>query len=117
WRPKVHAELLVLDHFWTQSLEFLDGDRFIACSKPACYCCYHYIAAHPGRFEVPPSHNNCWIRWRAPDIFDSTRQDLLKTREDILNAMAKKIRIEVLEQIRERRGPRANRPDSLTEIS
>ncbi|KAF8858779.1 hypothetical protein BDZ45DRAFT_553483, partial [Acephala macrosclerotiorum] len=117
WRPRVHAELLVLDLFYTQEFEFVDNDRFIACSKPACYCCYHYIKAHPGGFEVPASHSNCFLKWKAPDIYDSSRQILVKTREDILNAMTEDIRREALNQIRERRGPRTYRPDSLTEIS
>jgi hypothetical protein len=117
WRPRVHAELLVLDHFWTNDLDFVDGDRYIACSKPACYCCNLYIAAHPGLFKSPHSHNNCYLRWRAPDITDSSKTNLIKTREDILNDMTKDIRKEVLDQIRERRGPRGKKPDSLTEIS
>jgi len=41
----------------------------------------------------------------------------IKVRENILNEMAKKIRLEVLAQVLERRGPAKLRPDSLTEIS
>lgn len=121
WKPKVHAKLLILDHFWTHDLEFVDRDRYIACSKPACFCCYQYIVAHPGNFVKPPSSNNCHLKWKAPDISESlrqdTREDLVKIRENILNEMTKKIRQEVLDQIRVRRGPRSSRPDSLTEIS
>jgi hypothetical protein len=117
WRPRVHAELILLDRFWTQKLEFVDGDRYIGCSKPACFCCYHYIRAHPGRFVTPACHNNNWINWRPPDIEDSNDTASIKLREDILNEMVKKIRIEVLDQIREQRGPRSRQPDSNTEIS
>ncbi|TVY82417.1 hypothetical protein LSUE1_G005846 [Lachnellula suecica] len=117
WRPRVHAELTLLNHFWAQNLEFVDADRYIGCSKPACYCCYHYIQAHPGRFILPPSHNSIYLNWKAPDIYDATDEKKIKTREDVLNEMAKKIRIEVLAQIVEKRGPASWRPDSLTEIS
>ena len=54
--PRVHAELVVLDHFHTQELVFAEGDKYIGCSKQAC-CCYHYICAHPGKFVHPASHN------------------------------------------------------------
>jgi len=114
WRPRVHAELTLLDKFWTQDLKFVDGDRYIGCSKPACYCCYHYIHTHPGRFVVPHSHNNNYLNWKAPDVYDA---GLVKIRENIINDMAKKIRNEVTAQILERRGPARCRPDSLTEIS
>ena len=117
WRPKVHAELILLNHFWTQKLEFVDGDRYIGCSKPACFCCYHYFRAHPGGFVTPACHNNNWINWRPPDIQDSNDTASIKLRADILNEMVKKIRIEVLDQIREQRGPRSRQPDSNTEIS
>jgi len=58
WRPRVHAELILLDLFWSQNLEFVENDKYIGCSKPACYCCYHYITVHPGRFVPPACHNN-----------------------------------------------------------
>jgi len=117
WKPRVHAELLLLDLFWTQNFEFVDGDRYIGSSKAACYCCYHYIHAHPGRFVVPACHNNNWLNWRAPDIYNPGRPDLIRTREDILNDMAKQIRLDVLGQLDERRGPAKRKADSLTEIS
>jgi hypothetical protein len=117
WRPRVHAELILLDLFWTKDFDFVAGDRYIACSKPACYCCYHYIREHPGRFVPPACHNNSWLNWRPPDIYEPTQPYIIKTREDILNEMAKKIRRDVSAQIAERRGPGKWRPDSLTEIT
>lgn len=117
WKPRVHAELILLDMFWIQELEFVGNDRYIACSKPACYCCYHFIIAHPGGFVAPPCHRNLWLNWKAPEIYDSRETRLIKARENILNEMAKKIRTDALAQIRECKGPRSRKPDSLTEIS
>jgi hypothetical protein len=117
WRPRVHAELILLDLFWTSDFDFVAGDKYIACSKPACYCCYHYIREHPGRFVPPACHNNSWLNWRPPDIYDPTQANLIKVREDVLNEMTKKIRRDVFAQIAERRGPGKWRPDSLTEIT
>lgn len=42
---RVHAELLLVAHFQSSKIKFLDGDKYIGCSKPACFCCYHYISA------------------------------------------------------------------------
>ena len=117
WRPRVHAELILLDLFWVQNLKFIENDRYIGSSKPACYCCYHYITAHPGRFVAPACHNNLWLKWKAPDIHDRNKTQYIKDRERILQKMAERIRIDVLAQIIQRRGPGSRRPDSLTEIS
>lgn len=52
--PNVHAEIRVLEHFHENSLRFAGNDRFIGCSKPACYCCQLYIQHHP-RKQLPSS--------------------------------------------------------------
>ena len=117
WKPKVHAELILLDMFWTGNLSFVGQDRYIGCSKAACYCCYHYMKEHPGNFFLPACHNNVHLNWKAPDVFDSADSGQIKAREDILNKMATSVRQEIQAQINERRGPRGRRPDSSTEIS
>ncbi|KAF2176241.1 hypothetical protein K469DRAFT_760893 [Zopfia rhizophila CBS 207.26] len=38
-KPRVHAEIQVLEHFYSSKLSFAAGDPFIACSKPACFRC------------------------------------------------------------------------------
>ncbi|KAF7930337.1 uncharacterized protein EAE98_004738 [Botrytis deweyae] len=116
WRPKIHAELLLLQHFHSRNLHFVDKDRNIACSKPACYCCYHYIRVHPGKFVVPGSHCNHYLNWRAPDVEEGDGKGE-KIREGVLIEMSRVFREEVLMQIREMRGPGGWKPDSLTEIS
>jgi hypothetical protein len=60
---------------------------------------------------------NNYLNWRAPDIVDANDVGGIKVRANILNEMAKEIRLEVLAQVLERRGPARGRPDSLTEIS
>ncbi|TGO43515.1 hypothetical protein BHYA_0001g00590 [Botrytis hyacinthi] len=116
WRPKIHAELLLLQHFHSRNLQFVDTDRYIACSKPACYCCYHYIRVHPGKFVVPGSHCNHYLNWRAPDVEEGDERGE-KIREGVLIDMSRVFRGEVLMQIKEMRGPGGWKPDSLTEIS
>ena len=105
WKPRVHAELVLNDVFVNQKFEFVDGDRYIACSKAACFCGYHYIRAH-GLFVVPDCHNNVWVNWKAPDIVNvpANEASVLK-RRNILNTMTNHIKAGVLDQIISRRGP------------
>ncbi|KAJ5436244.1 hypothetical protein N7445_007129 [Penicillium cf. griseofulvum] len=68
-KTRVHAELLVLDHFEQTGGRFLDErDRYIGCSKPACYLCHLFISCHPGGYASPPSHQKLYLNWRFPDI-------------------------------------------------
>ncbi|PVH86141.1 hypothetical protein DL98DRAFT_601627 [Cadophora sp. DSE1049] len=117
WRPQVHAELVLNDLFLNRKLKFVDEDRYIACSKAACFCCYHYIKAQ-GQFVVPACHNNVWVNWKAPDILNHSRNEASITkRRNILNTMTKHIRAAVLDQIISRRGPMTWKPDTATDIS
>jgi len=116
WKPKVHAELILLHIFWSEKYAFVGGDKYIACSKAACYCCHHYINMHPGKFVLPASHRNSFLRWRVPDVLESDEKAIIVQR-DILNKMIKTIRTEILEQIMLRKSPNPWRPDSATEIS
>ena len=116
--PRVHAELILLEHFYKSGNDFVDGDKYIGCSKPACYCCYHYISAHPGNFVRPASHNKTYLCWRPPDIVDDDAEgSAMKHRRDIINKMVEKIRIDVLEQIEKQSGRRRTHPDSTTGIT
>ena len=98
FKPRVHAELILLEFFYKNHLTFIDDDRFIGCSKPACYCCYHYISAHPGGFVRPPCYGIRYINWRPPD-FNPMDASEKKHRQDILNQIIKQIRLDTLRQI------------------
>ena len=68
-KTRVHAELLVLDHFEQTGGRFIDErDRYIGCSKPACYLCHLFISCHPGGYASPPSHQKLYLNWRLPDV-------------------------------------------------
>jgi len=118
--PRVHAELILLEHFYKGEYDFVDGDKFIGCSKPACYCCYHYICAHPGNFVRPASHNKTYLAWRPPSpdiISDDGEESAMKHRRDIINKMVEIIRTDVLQQIEKQSGRRHTHPDSTTGIT
>ena len=107
-KTKVHAELLLIDHFESRQCRFLDdNDKYIGCSKPACYLCYAYIISHPGRYAIPPSHQKLYVGWRPPDInlddtISVTRQ---KKEEKILLKLIERIRRDITTDI-ESRTPR-----------
>lgn len=116
-RPRVHCEVQVLEHFHEQSLLFEDDDRYIACSKPACYCCHLYFRYHPGRFVEPESHGKLYINWRAPGFDLQPENRRWKEHRKIVDAMTADIRKEVLHQISQKQGPRPWHPDSVTGIT
>ena len=94
-KTKVHAELLLIDHFDRNGCNFLSGlDKYIGCSKPACYLCYAYIAFHPEGYAVSASHQKLYIGWRIPDVSKETKQpeERLRFQENILLQMIRKVR-------------------------
>lgn len=127
FRPRPHAELLVLEHFFEHEFEFVNNDRYIGCSKPSCYCCNLYLKVHPGRFEPRACHGNLWPNWAPPIplpvvVASGKRNKQLHRPQDhhtfkLLQEMTSQIRDDVHDQIQSRR-PRRNRlPDSTTGMS
>ena len=112
--PRVHCEIQVLEHFHSKNLQFVESDRFIACSKDACYCCQLYIRYHPGNIEEPNCHHNVHLNWKVPDVEGNGN---LHAQCDILNKMIQQIRKDALAQISERRAPHRRHPDSHTGIT
>uniref|UniRef100_A0A093Y3K3 Uncharacterized protein n=1 Tax=Talaromyces marneffei PM1 TaxID=1077442 RepID=A0A093Y3K3_TALMA len=102
FKTRVHAELLVLEKFRSNRWEFVAGDRYIGCSKPSCFCCYHYINSLPERYSVSGCHNKIYTHWRAPDLTGVQDLEAVKVREDALNAAVAKLRAEVRRCIDER---------------
>ncbi|KLJ10751.1 hypothetical protein EMPG_13894 [Blastomyces silverae] len=126
-RPRVHAEIQVLEHFHEKGLQFEDSDRYVACSKPACYCCRLYFRHHPGSFEEPASHCKIYLNWRPPDVNsrmidagaangEEDQESQIRQR-NILNAMIQDIRRDALHQIAEKQKPSGWHPDSSTGIT
>ena len=54
---RVHAELQIADTYSrSRELEFVDNDRYIGCSKPACYFCYLWLCNHKHYYVHPATH-------------------------------------------------------------
>jgi hypothetical protein len=81
---RVHAEILLADLFSRTGFEFVDGDKYVDCSKGARYCCASYFDMHHKDLVKPASHNKVILGWRgteanpASDKMGLGRQKLLK---------------------------------------
>lgn len=64
---RVHAELQIGDRFSRQRFEFLDGSKYIGCSKPACYFCYNWLSYHKHKYVQPATHHKIIPGCRGPD--------------------------------------------------
>lgn len=96
--PKVHAETLMMEHFYFNQLHFFGNDRYVGCSKPSCYCCDLYLRNHPGDFEARPSHGNVWVKWCLP--FEVHEEDLSKQTHAV--TMRKRILINIIRDLESR---------------
>jgi OTT_1508-like deaminase len=117
FRPRIHAELLLLEHFHQHNLEFVENDRYIGCSKPSCYCCDLYMRCHPGNFVRRACHGNLWINWRAPIPPVADDQVARQHTAKMLNEMVKSIRQDALDQLLSKQPRRPRVPDSTTGMS
>lgn len=117
FQPRIHCELILLEHFYSNGLQFTESDRYIGCSKPACYCCTLYIRNHPGRFVEPASHHKLWTNWRPPDVSYLPDGKGAESHRNLLNKVVEHIRGDAKNQILDRSRSRRWHPDSITGIS
>lgn len=114
--PRIHSEVLILEHFYADGREFVNNDRYIGCSKPSCYCCDLYIRYHPGRFENRACHGNLWTNWALPvDIRNNPASNMHAKK--ILDDMIEQVRRDLLYQIESKQPQRRKWPDSTTGMS
>lgn len=114
-KTRVHAELLVLDHFEQTRGRFLfEQDRYIGCSKPACYLCHLFISCHPGRYASPASHQKLYMAWRLPDVHASGSNAAIRFQDqhNILSRMTETVRMSLQNDIATSAGRRMNHADS-----
>ncbi|KAI1128225.1 hypothetical protein F5Y10DRAFT_241136 [Nemania abortiva] len=113
FKPLIHAEIQVLEHFWGKR-QFFEDDRYIGCSKPACYCCHLYLQHHPARCVVPQTSRNVYVNWGLEALALGTRDLEYKHQRDMLNEMTKAIRNDALDQILRKTTAAPWHPDSQT---
>lgn len=93
---KPHAEAIMLDYFFTNNMLFANGDTYVACSRPSCYCCKLYFDHHPARGNIGRSHGMLWIQWRLPRLLDSVEGTIDHTTLKVLRKMSDQVREDVL---------------------
>ncbi|GKZ30023.1 hypothetical protein AbraIFM66950_007543 [Aspergillus brasiliensis] len=98
---RVHAELLIVDFFGRKKLEFADDDKYVGCSKPACYFCYKWITLHPAGFVPPATHNKVIPSCRGPDVDagEDRKGGGAKVRSDLYARIVPKIIRDIEQQV------------------
>ena len=114
---KPHAEAVILDHFFTGNFEFVMGDRYVACSKPSCYCCKLYFRFHPLRAVTGRYHGNLWIQWEPPRPLYLTDGRADRVTIEILRCMSDEVRDDILSAILPGYSRQVNMFDSTTGFS
>lgn len=117
WKPRVHAELVLLEAIHGSNFSFVDDDKYIACSKPSCFCCYHYIYHHPGQFARPPSHNKVYLNWQPPNCTGIRPCDGLDHQREVMVQVTERVRKAVTERVLGGNRDVRWHPDSTTGIT
>ncbi|CAG9995979.1 unnamed protein product [Clonostachys byssicola] len=118
FKPRVHAEVQILEHFYRNNLRFANDDKFVGGSKPSCECCYLYFKYHPARMVLPESSHKVFINWSLPPVAEpqSGEADFTQQRK-ILSKMVNVLIYNAVSEILDCRTAPCWRPDSLTDLS
>ncbi|KAI8944734.1 hypothetical protein F4801DRAFT_172088 [Xylaria longipes] len=116
FKPLVHAEIQVLDYFYSAKRRYFDDARYIGCSKPSCYCCHLYILHHPARCVEPQTSKKLYLNWGLRALSGADDPLYLQQR-DILNKMVITIREDALDQVIRKAEPIRWHADSQTGIT
>ncbi|KAE8341966.1 hypothetical protein BDV24DRAFT_150756 [Aspergillus arachidicola] len=119
-RARVHAEILLIDFFDKFHANFLDNDdKYIACSKPACYLCYEYICQHPDNYTLPPTHQKLYYAWSLPIVRSNDRNciEKLNRHKRFLNHVTETLRSDLRKEVQRQLAPRKHHADSTAGAS
>lgn len=116
-KPRVHAEISMMEHFYFNQLPFVDDDRYIGCSKPSCYCCDLYLRRHPGKFVPRPCHGNIWVKWCFPFRLDEENTQEREHPVKVLEYMVRSIKRDLKDLVLLDTHQRSFRSDSSTAMS
>ena len=114
FKPRVHAEVWLLEHFNRSDMPFLDDDRYVGCSKPSCYCCNLYILHRQGKSMQRPTHGNVWTNWQLPLHHDSSNHSL---RTSLMSRMISKFKEDLRNRIISPTTNHGHIPDTTTGLT
>lgn len=64
----LHCELVLSHGFRNKRFKFFADDKFIGCSRPACYSCYQHLISMPGGCVAPSSSQNVFPYLQPPPL-------------------------------------------------
>ncbi|CAG9940598.1 unnamed protein product [Clonostachys rosea f. rosea IK726] len=117
FKPRVHAEVQILEHFYRKNLRFANDDKFVGGSKPSCECCYLYFKYHPARMVLPESSHKVFINWSLPPVANQSGDAEFIQQRKILSKMVNVLIYDAISEILDCRTTPCWRPDSLTDLS
>lgn len=117
FRPIVHAEVQMLEHFHSEGRQFARNDRFIATSKPACICCELYFRHHPARCVVPESHRKVYVNWGTINLPGGREHPGFVAQRGLLGKITDDVREAALDRVFQMALPWPFHHDSITEIT
>ena len=117
-QPFIHAEMNILEHFLSAKREFY-REKYIACSKPPCYCCELYGNIRNSEIEMQPAHGNAYPKWFPPCQQIQGDSQLHSVQDSVMVHMVEHMRRVVHERLVEGAGGggRGKTRDSATDIS
>ncbi|KAL5044623.1 hypothetical protein BDW71DRAFT_185879 [Aspergillus fruticulosus] len=119
-RVRVHAEILLIDYFDKFGGDFFDNeDKYIGCSKPACYLCYQYIREHPANYTLPPTHQKLYHSWSLPIVRanDHNYAERLGRHKRFLHKVTDTLRSDLRNEVQRQVAPRKHHADSTAGTS
>ncbi|KAF4949212.1 hypothetical protein FGADI_9069 [Fusarium gaditjirri] len=106
-KPMVHAEVLV--HDWLENTEggirperFFNRWKFIGSSKPPCKLCSYFFDEYPTDVQVRPSHQNAYLAWRMPDVYEYQGEESRRKRMLVMESIKTRIRADVIRLLSEK---------------
>jgi hypothetical protein len=102
---RVHAELQIADVYSrSQDMKFVDDDKYIGCSKPACYFCYLWLCNHKHYYVHPATHYKIIPGCRGPD--DNLNQSGASVLIEMYSKMSREIGQDIFHFLHQNANPR-----------
>ncbi|PHH60282.1 hypothetical protein CDD81_1872 [Ophiocordyceps australis] len=117
FKTQIHAEVQLLDHFHLEKLRFVEGDRFVTCSKPACWCCFLYFRHHPARPVEPETNGNLHEKWGLVALARGSDDVRWPEQRNLLIKMIHDMRVVAVDKMRTLVSRRPYFPDSFSGIT
>lgn len=117
FKPRVHSEVQVAEHFYKNGLRFAYGDKFVATSKMSCVCCKLYFRHHPSHLEEPETHGKLYDSWGPINLPGGREHPDFGAQRDLMNKIIQDLREETLDRLLGLANSWSFHPDSISGIT